>query len=569
MTVLRVAGAQLDLVVGDLSGNEAAILEAMRWAEEAGAHVLLLPELAVTGYPPEDLVLRPGFIDANRKVVDRLAAVSGETTTVVGFVDRQEGAGRHAADSVPRNVANAAAVLCRGRLRGVYHKVLLPNYGVFDEDRYFSVGAAPDRVWDIGGVVVGISICEDIWLPDGPPSRQAAAGAKVLLNINASPFHYGKAVAREAMLADRARACGVPVVYLNLVGGQDELVFDGASVAITADGRVVARSPQFEEHRLLVDLEVDDQRVGDAVPVRPGPLAFPRIPLQPDVAELLEPEEAEVYRALTLALGDYVRKNGFTHVLIGLSGGIDSALTAAIAVDALGPESIWGVGMPSRHSSEGSVLDAKDLAARLGIRFDLVPMDQVFSAYLEVLEPLFAGSSPGVTEENLQARIRGAILMALSNKFGAMVVATGNKSEMAAGYSTLYGDMVGGYAVLKDVFKTLVYRLARWRNLQAEVIPPSSIEKPPSAELRPGQKDSDSLPPYDVLDPILAGYIEADLSVDQIVDQGIDREVVEWVTRLVDRNEYKRRQAAPGVKITTRAFGKERRMPITNRYRGG
>ena len=360
-----------------------------------------------------------------------------------------------------------------GRLQGVYHKVLLPNYGVFDEDRYFSVGAAPDRVWDIGGVVVGISICEDIWLPDGPPSRQAAAGAKVLLNINASPFHYGKAVAREAMLADRARACGVPVVYLNLVGGQDELVFDGASVAITADGQVVARSPQFEEHRLLVDLEVDEQRVGDAVPVRPGPLASPRIPLQPDVAGLLEPEEAEVYRALTLALGDYVRKNGFTHVLIGLSGGIDSALTAAIAVDALGPESIWGVGMPSRHSSEGSVLDAKDLAARLGIRFDLVPMDQVFSAYLEVLEPLFAGSAPGVTEENLQARIRGAILMALSNKFGAMVVATGNKSEMAAGYSTLYGDMVGGYAVLKDVFKTLVYRLARWRNLQAEVIPPS------------------------------------------------------------------------------------------------
>ncbi len=466
-------------------------------------------------------------------------------------------------------MANAAAVLCRGRLQGVYHKVLLPNYGVFDEDRYFSVGAAPDRVWDIGGVVVGISICEDIWLPDGPPSRQAAAGAKVLLNINASPFHYGKAVAREAMLADRARACGVPVVYLNLVGGQDELVFDGASVAITADGQVVARSPQFEEHRMLVDLEVDDQRVEDAVPVRPGPLASPRTPLQPDVAGLLEPEEAEVYRALTLALGDYVRKNGFTHVLIGLSGGIDSALTAAIAVDALGPESIWGVGMPSRHSSEGSVLDAKDLAARLGIRFDLVPMDQVLSAYLEVLEPLFAGSAPGVTEENLQARIRGAILMALSNKFGAMVVATGNKSEMAVGYSTLYGDMVGGYAVLKDVFKTLVYRLARWRNLQAEVIPPSSIEKPPSAELRPGQKDSDSLPPYDVLDPILAGYIESDLSVDQIVDQGMDREVVEWVTRLVDRNEYKRRQAAPGVKITTRAFGKERRMPITNRYRGG
>jgi NAD+ synthase (glutamine-hydrolysing) len=569
MTVLRVAGAQLDLVVGDLPGNEARIIEAMRWAEEAGAHVLLLPELAVTGYPPEDLVLRPGFIEANRKVVERLAAASGEVTTVVGFVDRQSGAGRNAADAVPRTVANAAAVLCRGRLRGVYHKVLLPNYGVFDEDRYFSVGVAPDRVWDIGGVVAGISICEDIWLPDGPPARQAAAGAQVLLNINASPFHYGKASAREAMLADRARAAGVPVVYLNLVGGQDELVFDGASVAVAADGEVLARSPQFEEHGLLVDLEVGGAAVDTAVPVREGPLPVVEIAVEPVIAGLLEPVEAEVYRALTTGLGDYVRKNGFTQVLVGLSGGLDSALTAVIAVDALGPESVWGVGMPSRHSSEGSVLDAKDLAGRLGIRFDLVPMDPMFSTYLEVLAPLFAGTTPDVTEENLQARIRGAILMALSNKFGAMVVATGNKSEMAAGYSTLYGDMVGGYAVLKDVFKTLAYRLARWRNFQSEVIPPNSIEKPPSAELRPGQKDSDSLPPYDILDSILAGYVEGDLSVDQIVDRGVDRDVVEWVTNLVDRNEYKRRQAAPGVKITTRAFGKERRMPITNRYRGG
>ncbi len=557
----------MDLVVGDFDGNEARILEAMGWAEEVGAHVLLLPELAVTGYPPEDMVLRPGFVEANREVVDRLAVASGEVTTVVGFVDRHTGVGRNAADALPRDVANAAAVLCRGRLQGIYHKVLLPNYGVFDEDRYFTVGTDPDRLWDIGGVAVGVSICEDIWLPDGPPTRQAAAGAQALLNISASPFHYGKALAREGMLAERAQSSGVPLVFLNLVGGQDELVFDGASVAITADGRVLARSPQFEEDRLLVDLEVAGSPVGSASPVRSRPL--PEKSHHSEITPLLEPVEAEVYRALTIALGDYVRKNGFSEVLVGLSGGIDSALTAAIAVDALGPEAVWGVGMPSRHSSEGSVLDAKDLATRLRMRFDLVPMDGVFSAYLDALETLFAGTATGVTEENLQARIRGAILMALSNKFGAMVVATGNKSEMAAGYATLYGDMVGGYAVLKDVFKTLVYRLARWRNLQSEVIPPSSIEKPPSAELRPNQKDSDSLPPYDVLDSILAGYVEGDLSVDQIVDGGQRRDVVEWVAELVDRNEYKRRQAAPGVKITTRAFGKERRMPITNRYHGG
>jgi NAD+ synthase (glutamine-hydrolysing) len=475
--------------------------------------------------------------------------MSLQVTTVVGFLDFASGPARGAADAESREVANAAAVLADGELKGVYHKVLLPNYGVFDEDRYFSMGPEPDRVWAVNGVPVGVSVCEDIWLPDGPSMRQAERGARVLLNINASPFHRGKAVEREEMLAARARAGGAAVVYLNLIGGQDELVFDGASVVIACDGTLIHRSPQFEEDFFVVDVPLGDEsaEVGS-------------------IAPLLEPTE-EVYQALTIGLRDYCAKNGFEGVVIGLSGGIDSSLTAAIAVDALGPESVWGVAMPSRFSSQHSIDDARALAGNLGIRFDVIPIEGVFTAHLEALSDVFAGTESGVAEENLQARARGATLMAISNKHGPMVVATGNKSEMAAGYATLYGDMVGGYSVLKDVFKGLVYELARWRNKDGEVIPQNTIDKAPSAELRPNQRDSDSLPPYEVLDAILERYVEADMGVAEIVADGYDRDLVMSVARMVDRNEYKRRQAAPGVKITTKAFGKDRRLPITNKYR--
>ncbi len=545
---MRIAGAQVNLRVGDLDGNEKLIADCMTWAEGEAADVLLLPELAVTGYPPEDLVLRMAFVEDNLDVIRRLAARSARCTTVVGFVDLGSGAiGRGGADAARRNIYNAAAILQGGEWRATYHKILLPNYGVFDEDRYFLVGQKPDFLWDIGGVPAGISICEDIWVPDGPPLTQARAGARILLNINGSPYHYGKAHQREEMLAERAKASGVPVVYLNLVGGQDELVFDGCSVVIDRSGAVVHRSPQFAEDRFVLDLDDELDGRGTLVP-------------------LLDAEE-EVYRALQLGLTDYVRRNGFDRVVIGLSGGIDSALTAAIATDALGSEGVWGVAMPTKFSSDHSVSDAVELAKRLGIQFDVVPIQSVFDDYLDALAPLFGDEPFGVAEENLQARIRGAVLMAISNRFGPMVVATGNKSEMAVGYSTIYGDMVGGFSVLKDVFKTTVYDLARWRNRESEVIPSNSIDKPPSAELRPNQKDSDSLPPYEELDPILRLYIEDDRGVEDIIAAGHDPETVRRITRLVDRNEYKRRQAAPGVKITTKAFGRDRRLPITNGYR--
>jgi NAD+ synthase (glutamine-hydrolysing) len=546
---LKVAGAQLDLTVGDIGGNETLVAEAMERADAAGADVLLVPELALTGYPPEDLVLRRDFVEANIAALRRLARRSTDLTTVVGFLDFASGPGSRAVDSTARGVANAAAVIGDGVVKGVYHKVHLPNFGVFDEDRYFVVGSDPDRVWDVAGVPVGVSVCEDIWLPDGPPFQQARQGARVLLNINASPFHRGKAAEREEMLRSRAVAAGAAVVYLNLVGGQDELVFDGASVVIAPDGELVHRSPQFEEDFFVVDVPVGDERVGLG-----------------GIVPHLDPVE-EVYRALCLGLSDYCAKNGFEGVVVGLSGGIDSALTATIASDALGSDAVWGVAMPSRFSSQHSIDDARALAENLGIRFDLIPIDGVYAAHLDSLATVFADTEFGVAEENLQARVRGATLMAISNKHGPMVLATGNKSEMAAGYATLYGDMVGGYSVLKDVFKGLVYDLARWRNKDGEVIPQGTIDKPPSAELRPGQRDSDSLPPYEVLDAILERYVEDDMAVAEIVADGYDAAIVAEVARMVDRNEYKRRQAAPGVKITTKAFGKDRRLPITNKYR--
>ena len=569
MTTMRVAGAQINLRVGDLDYNEARIAESMRWAEAQSADVLVLPELAVSGYPPEDLVIRDGFVDGNREVLDRLATQAGTTVTVVGFVDRSSGEHRGAADAIDRSVANAVALLHDGDIRGVYHKVLLPNYGVFDEDRYFVAGANPEATWDIGGVRVGVSICEDIWVADGPPARQAAAGAQILLNVNGSPFQMAKDVMRARHIHREATSSRVPVVYLNLVGGQDELVFDGGSMIVDRHGVMQFKAPSFEEAMFVMDVEVGPAMAGIPAPnVRAKPLASPAEVLDPRSSEALEPLE-EIYAAVTLGLRDYVRKNGFSRVVIGLSGGIDSALTAAIAVDALGPDAVRGVTMPSKFSSDGSVSDSADLARRLGIRFDEIAIGDLFAEYQIALAEVFEGTEFGVAEENLQARIRGALLMAISNKHGEMVLATGNKSEMAVGYATLYGDMAGGYSVLKDVFKTLVYQLAVWRNEQSEVIPPATIHKPPSAELRPGQLDSDSLPPYDILDQILAGYVEDDLSVDDIVANGFDRDLVDRVARMVDRNEYKRRQAAPGVKISAKAFGRDRRLPITNGWRRG
>ena len=565
MTTIRVAGAQIDLTVGDLSGNEDRVLEAMHWAEKVEADVLVVPELAIVGYPPEDLVLREGFVEENLEVLDRLADASGRCAVVVGFVDPL-GEGVIDDDSVERRVANAAAVIAGGRVAGVYHKELLPNYGVFDEARYFAEGREPTRLWEIGGVAVGVSICEDIWSPDGPPARQADVGATLLLNLNGSPFHEGKSDERALLLSAEAKRSGAAVVYVNCVGGQDELVFDGDSMIFDSEGELIYRAPQFTEELFVVDIEVPSERdrTVPAVPiVEPSINRVPQ-PLPAPVERLSD--DAAVYQALVTGLRDYVTKNGFSEVIIGSSGGIDSALAATLAVDALGPGAVHTLTMPTRYSSAGSVADSEALAANLGCRFSVVPIEATFESFLETHDPHFHGTPSGVAEEYLQSRIRGTILMGVSNKFGGMVVATGNKSEMAVGYATLYGDMAGGYAVLKDVYKTLVYRLARWRNRDGVVIPEAIIDKAPSAELRPDQLDTDSLPPYDILDAVLEEYIECDRTVDEVAALGYDRELVCRIARMVDRNEYKRRQAPPGVKITRKGFGRDRRLPITNRY---
>ena len=559
MSTIRLAMAQINPTVGDLQGNTSRIIEYIDRARDQEADIVAFPELAVTGYPPEDLVLKPQFVRDNMECVERIAAASDGIAAVFGYLDDSPGPGRDDGDDftpAATRVYNAAGLACGGRLAETYHKVHLPNYGVFDEDRYFMPGEG-GPVYPVAGAAVGITICEDIWYPDGPIAEQSRAGARLIVNINGSPFHAGRRVERERMLSQRAAANGVFLAYVNMVGGQDELVFDGGSMVLGPCGRLIARASQFEEDLLVVDLDLDDSAEAHG-----AGMAAERHPV-------MYHGDGEVYAALMLGTRDYVRKCGFDRVLVAMSGGIDSSLVAAIASDALGPENVVGVSMPSRFSSEGSVLDARALAGNLGIELREIPIEDGFSVFMDALEPHFDSTGWGIAEENLQSRIRGNLIMALSNKFGWLVLTTGNKSEMATGYATIYGDMAGGFAVIKDVPKLLVYRLARYRNsLGAKpVIPQSVIEKPPSAELRPGQKDEDSLPPYPVLDPILEAYVEEDRSFDEIVEAGFEPDVVRRVVSLVDRSEYKRRQAPPGIKITPRNFGRGRRMPIANRYR--
>lgn len=600
MRTFRLAMAQINATVGDLDGNTERIIASIREAGSLGADLVAFPELALPGYPPEDLLLKPQFIRDNQERLQQIAAECTDIAAVVGFID---------SDS---DIYNAAAFIHKGEVIGKYRKMYLPNYGVFDEDRYFAAGSECP-VYTINGTPIGVNICEDIWYATGPAVVQRAAGAEIIVNINGSPFHAGKRAFREKMLATRAADNGLFVAYVNLVGGQDELVFDGNSIVFSPDGEILAEAAQFEEQILVADLDVEavfrsrlrDPRtrkergadlthIGKPVKVhlsdytentnksplpsevvRPEPVerqasnATSQNPTHPVYPVKPYDETAEVYAALTLGTRDYVRKCGFSKVLIALSGGIDSTLVAAIAADALGSENVVGIAMPSRYSSEGSVLDAKALADNLGFELWTLPIEDAFSAYLDTLAPKFVGTESGVAEENMQSRIRGNLIMAASNKFNWLVLTTGNKSEMATGYATIYGDMAGGYAVIKDVPKQLVYELCRYRNTvgDAPVIPQSVIDKPPSAELRPDQKDEDSLPPYGILDPILKAYVEDDYAFDDIVAMGYDRDTVKQIITLVDRNEYKRRQSPPGIKITPRNFGRDRRMPIANRYR--
>lgn len=574
---LRIGLAQFNPTVGDLGGNTRRMVEWIERAREEGCHLVVFPELAVTGYPPEDLVLKPSFVRDNLRYRDQVVAASAGIAVIGGFVD------------LDLDIHNAAFIAYDGELKGVYHKVYLPNYGVFDEERYFRRGTR-SPIYVLGGIRIGVSICEDAWYPTGPISLQAQAGAELLVNINGSPFHAGKRRSREMMIATRAMDSRAFMAWVNTVGGQDELVFDGNSVVFDPDGALVAHAGSFREDLLVADVDVGvvfGERLRDTrlrreslTPARVDleltetviserPLARPEGPArQPITAPLEGP--AEVYAALVTGVGDYVRKTGaFSKVVFGLSGGVDSSLTAAVAVDALGADSVVGVLMPSRHTSSASLEDAAELAEALGIQTYEIPIEPVRAAYDTVLAPVFGDRPKDTTEENIQARIRGNLVMALSNKFGWMVLTTGNKSEVATGYCTLYGDMAGGYSALKDIPKTLVYELCRYRNSVGPhpVIPARVLEKAPSAELRDDQRDQDSLPPYDELDPILRGYVENDRSFEELVAAGHDPEIVRRVVQLVDVNEYKRRQAAPGVKITPRAFGRDRRMPITNRYR--
>lgn len=571
MRRVRLALAQVNTTVGDLAGNTALIQDYADRARETGADVVAFPELTITGYPAEDLLVRPSFVEANLRALEAVAARMRGLAVVVGFVDR-----------AGVDLYNAAAVLYDGEVAGVYHKERLPNYGVFEEARYFGRGRGT-TLFRIGDAWFGLNICEDIWAAGGPAARAAAAGADILLNISASPYSRGKWRRRHAMFSTRAADYNAVVATVNLVGGHDELVYDGNSLIFDATGELLAEAPVHEEDLLVCDIALDRvERARLREPRhrygRPVDRGVERLILRTDVpadrpplpspSPVAHDDLGEVYGALVLGTRDYVRKNGFDKVALGVSGGIDSALAAAIAVDALGPERVTGVTMPSRYSSEETRADAERLAERLGIELKTIPIESVFESTLATLESEFEGLEPDLTEENLQARIRALLLMALANKFGWLVLTAGNKSEAAVGYSTLYGDMAGGFAVIKDVPKTLVYELARWRNERAPkpVIPESILEREPSAELRADQRDVDSLPPYDVLDPILEKYVEQDWSEEELVAAGHDRDLVRRIIRLVDRSEYKRRQAPPGVRVTARAFGRDRRYPITARY---
>ena len=573
MAPLRLALCQLNPTVGDIAANERAIADALERARAAGAGLAVCGELAVTGYPPEDLLYKEHFLRDALAALERLAARTQGIVAIVGFPER--GADVH----------NAAAVLADGRIAAVYRKVHLPNYGVFDEQRYFQAGRG-GGVIELGQARVGVTICEDIWQPGPPAADEALAGATLVVNLSASPYHAGKGVEREAMVVQRARETVCAYAFCALVGGQDELVFDGHSFVVDHTGALLARAAQFEEELLMCEVDLDAPAVErrrnsghrararghvpavEVLAVLAAP-AEPSAPAPaPRIAPLIEPLAAEVYAALVLGLRDYVTKNGFDRVVLGLSGGVDSALVVTIAVDALGPERVSVAVMPSHFSSDATQGDARATAARLGVDAIELPISSTMDAYAALLAAQFDGREPDITEENLQARIRGNLLMALSNKFGWLVLTTGNKSEMSVGYSTLYGDSAGGFAVIKDVEKTLVYALARWRNRDGGPIEPEILERAPSAELRPGQRDEDSLPSYAVLDEILRGYVEEDLGRDALIARGLDARVIDDVIKLVDRAEYKRRQAPPGIKITERAFGRDRRVPITNRYRG-
>lgn len=588
MRQLRIGLAQINTTVGDFAGNTQKILQTIEEARSLGVDLITFPELAICGYPPEDLLLKPQFIKENLQSLDKIVAGSSGLTVVVGFVNANH------------DIYNAVAVIHDGKLAGVYHKIYLTDYGVFAQNRYFQPGTECP-IYIINGIGIGVNIGEDLWQEAGPATVQACSGAEVIVNISASPYHVGGGNFREKMLGTRASDDVVIITYTNLVGGQDELVFDGGSMIFDEKRRLIAKGKQFEEDLIVADLDVEavfwtrlhdprwrkeklppeekrwrvDKIVVSGVPSAALKPSLPERQLQ----VLSQP--GEVYQALVLGTRDYVRKNGFEKVVIGLSGGIDSSLTAVIAVDALGKENVIGVSMPSRYSSKGGMKDVRILAENLGIELKVISIDKTFQSYLDdilrskdlasnILESTLSGAELGIAEENLQARIRGNVLMALSNKFGWLVLATGNKSEMACGYTTLYGDMAGGFAVLQDVPKTLVYKLAHKRNERAEgeIIPRSVLEKSPSPELRPGQKDTDTLPPYEILDPVLKGYVEEGQSLEELISSGFEEELVRRVANLVDRSEYKRRQAPPGIKLFPHTLGKDHRLPITNRYRG-